>query len=67
MKPIGSAELPPNHPDLALFKISDAQLLRRLGRKDQARKLEESAREVQEANRRENLPGYTVDAQRLRS
>ena len=63
---IGDAALPANHPDLASFKLSYAHLLRTSGRKEQARKLEESARAARDANQRENLLGYTVDAQRLR-
>jgi tetratricopeptide (TPR) repeat protein len=63
---IGTAVLPPNHPHLASYMTSYAQLLRHLGRKDEAKRMEQAALRSRENYRRENLLGFTVDAQRLR-
>jgi len=63
---IATAVLPPSHPHLASYMTSYAQLLRRLGRKDEARRLEEAASRSREAYQRENMVGYTVDVEGMR-
>ena len=62
---IASAELPADHPDLTSYRASYAHLLRRIGRKEEARKLEASVNRARQKHARENMDGYTVDARQL--
>lgn len=62
---IAAAELPADHPDLATYRLSYAQLLRKLGRKGEARQLEQEARTARREHDKENMLGYTVDARGL--
>ena len=63
---IASQSLPPDHPNLAAYKTDYALLLRKLGRRDDARKLEESAKLSRQNYARRNLLGYTVDTRQLK-
>lgn len=59
---IATVSLPPDHPSLAAYMTSYALLLRKLDRKDEALRLEKSARLIRERNERTNLIGLTSDA-----
>jgi tetratricopeptide (TPR) repeat protein len=62
---IAADTLPPEHPNLAKYCASYAHLLRQLGRKGEARELEERARIAREKHAKLNLLGFTVDARQL--
>jgi tetratricopeptide (TPR) repeat protein len=59
---IASVSLPPDHPSLAAYMSSYAVLLRKMDRKDEALRLEKSAKLARERYERNNLIGYTSDS-----
>jgi len=63
---IASASLPPDHPDLATYRLSYAALLRKLDRKGEAKEMEKAAQSSRQRYAQENLLGYTVDARDLK-
>jgi tetratricopeptide (TPR) repeat protein len=63
---IAASALPSDHPQLVQFRAGYAKLLRRLDRKKEARRLEESARASQGRHAENNAMGFTVDARALK-
>jgi tetratricopeptide (TPR) repeat protein len=59
---VAETTLPADHPNLAAYRLGYATFLAKTGRKKEAHKLEELARESLKRSTTENLSGFTVDA-----